>query len=92
MFLGIAWVEWFGYAASVVVAVSLMMSSLVKLRWFNLAGATMFSGYGFMIGALPVGVLNLLIVAINVVYLVRMYREQDDFRIMSLSGNGEYQD
>lgn len=92
MFLGIAWVEWFGYAASLVVAVSLMMSSIVKLRWFNLAGAAMFTSYGFMIGALPVGFLNLFIVSINVVYLVRMYREQDDFRIMNLSGDGEYLD
>ena len=72
MFLGIAWIEWFGYAASVVVAISLMMSSIVKLRWLNLTGATMFSSYGFIIGALPVGFLNLFIVVINVVHLARM--------------------
>ena len=90
MFLGVPWVEWFGYAASLMVAVSLMMSSLIKLRWFNLVGATMFSSYGFIIGSLPVGFLNLFIVAINVVNLVRMYREQDDFRIMNLSGDSEY--
>ncbi len=90
MFLGIAWVEWFGYAASVVVAISLMMSSIVKLRWLNLTGATMFSSYGFIIGALPVGFLNLFIVVINVVYLVRMYRAKDDFRIMRWSGGDEF--
>jgi len=92
MVFGITLQEWFGYAASVVVAVSLMMSSIVKLRWFNLAGSMMFSVYGFLIGALPVGFLNLFIVSINVVYLVRMYREKDDFRIMDLSGDGEYQE
>ena len=59
MFFGVPWVEWFGYAASLMVAVSLMMSSIVKLRWFNLVGATMFSTYGFIIGSLPVGFLNL---------------------------------
>ena len=69
---GVSWVEWFGYAASVVVAISLTMSSIVKLRWLNLAGAAMFSTYGFIIGALPVGFLNLFIVVINVVHLVRM--------------------
>ena len=90
MFLGIAWIEWFGYAASVVVAISLMMSSIVKLRWLNLTGATMFSSYGFIIGALPVGFLNLFIVVINVVYLVRMYRAKDDFRIMRWSGGDEF--
>jgi len=90
MFFGIAWVEWFGYAASLVVAVSLMMSSLIKLRWFNLVGSTMFSSYGFIIGSLPVGFLNLFIVVINIINLLRMYREKDDFRIMSLSGDSEY--
>ena len=90
MFMGIAWVEWFGYAASLVVAVSLMMSSLIKLRWFNLVGSTMFSSYGFIIGSLPVGFLNLFIVVINIINLLRMYREKDDFRIMSLSGDSEY--
>ena len=90
MFFEISWVEWFGYTASIVVAASLTMSSIIKLRWVNLVGATMFSSYGFIIGALPVGFLNLFIVVINVVYLVRMYREQDDFRIMNLSGDGEY--
>ena len=90
MFLGVAWIEWFGYAASVVVAISLMMSSIVKLRWLNLTGATMFSSYGFIIGALPVGFLNLFIVVINVVYLVRMYRAKDDFRIMRWSGGDEF--
>jgi len=90
MLYGISWIEWFGYAASIVVAISLMMSSIVKLRWLNLAGAAMFSSYGFIIGALPVGFLNLFIVVINVVYLVRMYREKDDFRIMRWSGSNEY--
>lgn len=90
MLYGISWIEWFGYAASIVVAISLTMSSIVKLRWLNLAGAAMFSSYGFIIGALPVGFLNLFIVVINVVYLVRMYREKDDFRIMRWSGSNEY--
>ncbi len=92
MVFGITWLEWFGYAASVVIALSLTMSSIIKLRWFSLVGASMFSVYGFMIGALPVGILNLFIVSINSVHLVRMYRETNDFRIMNLSGDGEYQD
>lgn len=90
MISGISWIEWFGYAASIVVAISLMMSSIVKLRWLNLTGAAMFSSYGFIIGALPVGFLNLFIVVINVVYLVRMYRAKDDFRIMRWSGGDEF--
>ena len=90
MFLGIVWQEWLGYAASILVAVSLTMSSIVKLRWINLTGAVMFAAYGFIIGALPVAFVNSFIIIVNLVYLRRMYREQDDFRIMNLSGDSEY--
>lgn len=90
MLLGISYVEWFGYLASVVVAASLTMSSIVKLRWANLVGSALFSTYGFIIGSLPVGLLNLFIVIVNILYLIRMYREKDDFRIMKLSGDDEF--
>ena len=50
MFLNISLLEWVGYLGSVLVSVSLTMSSIVKLRWFNLVGAGIFSFYGFAIG------------------------------------------
>ncbi|MFW5801021.1 MAG: hypothetical protein ACOCVC_03245 [Spirochaeta sp.] len=87
---GVALVEWFGYLASMLVALSLTMSSIVKLRWYNLVGAGMFSTYGFIIGSLPVGLLNLFIVVTDIFYLIRMYREIDDFSIMQLTGADEY--
>ena len=89
-FLGISWMEWFGYLASVVVAVSLMMSSIIKLRWLNLGGSLLFSSYGFLIGALPVALLNLFIVLVNIYYLLQLYRQKTDFRIMSLAGDDEF--
>lgn len=91
-YFGIPLVEWFGYLASVVVAVSLTMASIVKLRWFNLAGSSMFATYGFIIGALPVGFLNLFIVLINVYYLAKMEREKDDFTILALTGSDQLRD
>ena len=42
-FLGISILEWLGYAASVIVLVSLSMASIVKLRWYNMLGAALFS-------------------------------------------------
>ena len=89
---GVSWIEWFGYAASVVVAISLTMSSIVKLRWLNLTGAVMFSIYGFVIDSWPVGFLNLFIATINVTYLYRLYATRDDFHIMDWPGGGEYLD
>lgn len=76
------WIEWFGYLASILVALSLTMSSIVRLRWLNLLGAGMFSTYGFIIEALPVGFLNLFIVFANIYYLNEIYRQQDRFHLV----------
>ena len=75
----------FGYVGSVLVAISLMMSNIKRLRWINLIGAGVFSIYGFLIGATPVFALNGWIVLVDIYYLVRMYRFQDDFDMVRLS-------
>ncbi|GGP91942.1 YgjV family protein [Shewanella ulleungensis] len=67
--------EWVGYLASVVVAISLMMSDIKKLRWWNLIGAALFVAYGLAIDAIPVALVNFFIVLIDVYYLVKLYRE-----------------
>jgi hypothetical protein len=87
---GIDWMEWIGYLASVLVLISLLMSSIVKLRWINLAGSAVFSFYGFSIGALPVGIMNLVIVAINIYYLIKMYSAKDYFKILPVEENSKY--
>ena len=69
--------EWVGYLASVVVAISLMMSNIKKLRWWNLIGAALFVAYGMAIGAYPVALVNFFIVLIDTYYLVKLYREAD---------------
>ncbi|MCL1091212.1 hypothetical protein L2744_16700 [Shewanella profunda] len=67
--------EWVGYLASVVVAISLMMSNIKKLRWWNLIGAALFVSYGVAIDAYPVALVNFFIVLIDIYYLVKLYRE-----------------
>ncbi|WP_299797572.1 YgjV family protein [uncultured Shewanella sp.] len=66
--------EWVGYLASVVVAISLMMSNIKKLRWWNLVGAALFVAYGMAISAIPVALVNFFIVLIDIYYLVRLYK------------------
>lgn len=73
MLFNISFLEWVGYLGSIIVAVSLTMSSILKLRWYNLLGAAIFSFYGFAIGSLPVGLLNLFIVLADVFYLFKIY-------------------
>lgn len=81
-----------GYAASVLIAVSLLMRSIVRLRIINLAGAATFSVYGFLIGAYPVGILNLMTATINVVQLIRLQRRREIFRILEIRPDSPYLD
>ena len=46
--------DWIGYLGSLVVLISLLMSSIKKLRWINLVGAVIFAFYGFMISSIPI--------------------------------------
>jgi len=90
MFLNIPLIEWIGYIGSVVVAISLTMSSIVRLRWLNLAGSAVFSFYGFAIGSLPVGLLNLFIVIVNIYYLISIYSRKDAYKLLSIKGDNAY--
>lgn len=65
-------VELIGYAASALVALSLLMVSLMKLRIVNLIGAILFTVYGVLIGAWPIVLSNGFIVCVNIFYLYRI--------------------
>jgi len=82
--------EYIGYLASIIILVSLLMSSIKKLRWINLVGSITFAIYGFLIGSIPVGVLNIGTVLINVYYLWKMYASKDYFTILPISANTQY--
>ncbi|MDD4489112.1 MAG: hypothetical protein PHD30_01265 [Paludibacter sp.] len=90
MLFNISLLEWIGYLSSILVAVSLTMSSIVKLRWYNLVGAGIFSFYGFAIGSLPVGLLNLFIVFANIYYLTKIYNRKETFKLISTTLEDAY--
>ena len=83
-------VELIGYFGSILVAVSLMMKSLLRLRLINLLGALFFTIYGILLGAYPVAVLNGLIVGIDMYYLLQMWRQKDFFTFLEVSPRSEY--
>ena len=65
-------------------------SSIVKFRWINLLGATMFSTYGFVFGAYPVGILNGFIVLVDLYYLQKIYSKKDTFDILEIRKDNKY--
>lgn len=80
--------ELFGYLGSVLVAISLMMANIKKLRWINLVGALIFTIYGALIAAYPVMVLNGWIALTNVYFLRKIYRFKDKFDTLHFSAGG----
>jgi hypothetical protein len=83
-------VELIGYLGSILVAISLMMKSLLRLRIINLIGALFFTVYGVLLGAYPVAFLNGLIVCIDLYYLYQMWRQKDFFTFLEVSPKSEY--
>ncbi len=79
------WTEWLGYVASVVVAISLTMTNIRRLRWINLIGAIAFTIYGTVLQLYPVMIVNGFIVGINIYYLVRISLTKDRFHLMPIS-------
>ena len=83
-------VELIGYLGSILVAISLMMKSHLRLRIINLIGALFFTLYGVLLGAYPVAFVNGIIVCIDLYYLVQMWRQKDFFTLLEVSPNGKY--
>lgn len=84
------YLPWIGYAASVIIALSMTMSSIIKFRWINITGALLFSTYGFLIHAFPVGILNGIIVLVDIYYLVNIYSKKETFEILEINAESEY--
>lgn len=84
------WYEFVGYAASGLIAVALMMSSIWWLRIINSIGAGLFSLYGLLIHAYPVAVLNAVIVGINVYHLRRMLTAKEYYQLLPVRPESDF--
>ncbi|MCE1189648.1 MAG: hypothetical protein LWX56_10970, partial [Ignavibacteria bacterium] len=76
--------------SSALVAISLMMSGIVRLRIINLIGAFFFSMYGLIIGAYPVAVVNGFIVFVDIYYLWDIFKAKEFFRTLEVMHDSEY--
>ena len=86
----INWLEWMGYIASAIILISLVMSSIKRLRWINTVGSCVFAAYGILIGSVPVAVMNFGIVLINAWYLRQMYSKKEYFSLLPVSHDSDY--
>ena len=68
-------VEIIGYIGSALVLVSMLMTSVVRLRIINLIGSVIFAGYALMIRSYPTALMNICLAGINLYYLIRIFRQ-----------------
>lgn len=65
-------IEMIGYLGSLLVLVSFLMASVVKLRVINSVGGLIFAVYALLIHSYPTALMNFCLVGINLYYLVRL--------------------
>lgn len=73
--------EGIGYAASLIILVSLLMTNVFRLRVINLAGSLGFALYGWLIGSWPVCLINAVIAGIDGWYLLQLLRVSAIFEL-----------
>lgn len=83
-------VQWVGYVGSALVATSLMMNNIWRLRWINLVGASTFATYGLLIQAWPVVCLNSFIAVVDIVYLILLSRKKDIFSFFEVAPDSAF--
>lgn len=65
-------IELVGYSASILIAISLTMTDMFKLRIINSIGCLMFVIYGLNVRAYPVALANSIIIIINIYNLSKL--------------------
>ncbi len=71
-------IEYAGYIASILIAVSMFMKDIIKLRLINLIGSAVFVVYGLAIKAYPVAFTNIIIIITNIYYLVKLCKNKKE--------------
>ena len=83
-------VDLLGYAASVVIVISLLMKSVLKLRLFGLVGGLLFFIYGLLLKSVPVAGLNFINLFINLYFIIQMLRAKSYFKLLEVDRDSNY--
>lgn len=81
-------VPYFGYLATLLLAIGLLVSTDLKFRWFNTGGNISFIIYGIMLKAMPIILTNGILITINIYYLYRIYNRKEFFELIEFESGG----
>ena len=75
-------IEIFGYIGSALVVVSMLMSSIIKLRVINTVGSIISGIYAVIVGAVPLALMNSCLIAINVYNLFKLLKTKQVYDLV----------
>ena len=78
---------YFGYLASLLLIIALLVSTDLKFRWFNTGGNVAFIIYAIILQTFPVLITNCILICINITWLIKVYRRKENFDLIAFSGN-----
>ena len=75
-------IEIYGYIGSALVVISMLMSSVVKLRVINVAGSIISGTYALIIGSYPLVIMNACLITINVYNLFKLLKTEQEYDLV----------
>lgn len=75
-------IEGIGYLGSLLVVISMLMTSVKKLRIINTVGGVIFTTYAFIIHSYPTALMNLCLVIINIYSIIKLKKKERDYQVI----------
>ena len=79
-----------GYASTILILVSFLMTSVVKLRIVSSIGSGIFVIYALLTGSYPTAIMNFGVVIVNVYFLIRLMRAEKLTTMLPISTDSAY--
>lgn len=76
--------ELIGYTGSLLVIVSMLMTSVVKLRIINTVGSVIFCGYAIAIHSYPTAAMQVCLIIINMINLYKLNNTKKEYSAVSM--------
>ena len=83
-------IELIGYLGSFLVIVSMLMTSVVKLRIINTTGSVIFAGYALCIHSYPTAAMQACLIIINIISLYRLFNTKKEYSAIKLNSDDSY--
>ncbi len=80
-------IELIGYAGSALVIVSMLMTSVVKLRVINTIGSVIFCVYALCIHSYPTAAMQVALIIINLVNLRKLLNTKKEYSVVKQNGD-----